>query len=228
MAAPLAFFCGAVKTALEHADWPAPAPDIIWGTVGALRDRVLAGERPAVAILSDAAMEALAAQGLVRPGAIRPLGRTGTGIALRDGAPRRPIATPAELSAALLAAESIGWADASSGATGGRHFERVIAALGIAEAVRAKARLFRFGVDAVAACGRGEVELAISQSTEIVGRPGVSLLGEFPAPYALSTGYAAAPVVDGPDARAILDVLAAPAVQAALRAIGFATQETTP
>lgn len=219
MTAP-AFFCGAIKTAVEHLDWP-DAPEIAWGTVGALRDRVLEGERPAVVVLSDAALEALAAKGFLRREAILPLGRAGTGLALRDGAPRRPIGTPDALKAALLAAESIGWADASSGATAGKHFEGVIAALGIDEAVRAKARLFRFGVEAVAACGRGKVELAVSQVTEIVNRPGVSLLGELPEPFALSTGYAAAPLEETARARAILDRLAAADTRAALRAIGF-------
>jgi molybdate transport system substrate-binding protein len=220
MSTPPAFFCGAVKTALEHIDWP-DRPETAWGTVGALRDRVLAGERPAVIIVSDQALEQLALRGLIRRDAILPMGRAGTGLALRDGAPRRPIGTPDELRAALLACESIGWADASSGATAGKHFEGVIAQLGIADALHAKAKLFKFGVEAVSACGRGEVELAVSQVTEIVNRPGVSLLGELPAPHDLSTGYSAAPLDDSAAAHAILAVLAAPATRAALDAIGF-------
>jgi molybdate transport system substrate-binding protein len=176
-----------------------------------------------VVILSDEALEVLAARGIVARVAVLPLGRAGTGLALRDGAPRRPIATPEALRDALLAAESIAWADGSSGATAGRHFEGVIEALGIAPELRAQATLFRFGVEAVAACGRGDVELAVSQVTEILGRPGVSLLGELPPPHALSTGYAAAPLDDGPAARAIMGVLAAPATRAALNAIGFRT-----
>ncbi len=219
MTAPL-YACGAVKTALEQLDWPG-RPETVWGTVGALRDRVLEGERPAVIIVSDAALEQLAQRGLIRRQQIVSMGQAGTGLALRDGAPRRDISTPEGLRAALLAAESIGWADASSGATAGKHFEGVIAKLGIADAVRAKATLFRFGVEAVAACGRGEVELAVSQVTEIVNRPGVSLLGELPPPYDLSTGYAAAPLDDGEAARAILARLAAADAAAALAAIGF-------
>ncbi|WP_270938650.1 substrate-binding domain-containing protein, partial [Falsiroseomonas oryzae] len=144
-----------------------------------------------------------------------------TGLALRDGAPRRPIDTPDAFRAALLAAGSIGWADPASGATGGRHFEKVIAALGIADSVRAKGRLFSFGVEAVAACGRGEVELAVSQATEIIDRPGVSLLGLFPPPHDLSTGYAAAALRDTPGAAALLALLSSDAARRALAAIGF-------
>lgn len=214
------FACGAVKTALERLVWP-DRPETAWGTVGALRDRVLAGERPAVIIVSDAALEQLGARGLIRRDAILPMGQAGTGLAIRDGAPRHDVGTSKGLEAALLAAQSVGWADASSGATAGKHFENVIARLGIAHAVRAKAQLFRFGVEAVAACGRGEVELAVSQVTEILNRPGVSLLGELPPPHDLSTGYAAAPLEDSEAARAILATLAAPAAREALAANGF-------
>jgi molybdate transport system substrate-binding protein len=226
MSTPPAFFCGAIKTAVERMDWPG-RPEIAWGTVGALRDRVLEGERPAVIVVSDEALERLAARGLVRRATILKLGLAGTGLALRDGAPRRAIGTPDELRAALLAADSIGWAEGSSGATAGKHFEATIEKLGIADAVRAKASLVRFGVEAVAACGRGEVELAVSQVTEIVNRPGCSLLGEFPPPFDLATGYAAAPVTGGAEAEAILAMLRSPAMRAALDAIGF-RQEATP
>ncbi len=212
------FFCGAVKAALEHEVWPG---EIAWGTVGALRDRVLAGERPGVIILSDAALDQLAAHGLLVAGTRLSMGETATALAMRDGAKRRPLGTSEELRATLLACESIGWADGSSGATAGKHFEAVVAQLGITAELLAKATLVRFGVEAVAACSRGEVELAVSQSTEIVGRPGVALLGPFPAPFALSTGYAAAIVEDSAMARQVMARLATPATRAALDAIGF-------
>lgn len=213
------FFCGAVKSALEPHAWPAP---IAWGTVGALRDRILAGERPHVAILSEAALTPLAEAGLLATPPL-PIGRTSSGLAIRDGAPRHPIATADELRAALLAATSIAWADASSGATAGQHFEHIIATLGIAEPMHAKATLVRFGVDAVAACSRGEVDLAVSQSSEITGRPGLSLLGPFPPPFALSTPYAAAVVTPGAVADDVMSRLASPDIRAALAAIGLSS-----
>jgi molybdate transport system substrate-binding protein len=212
------FFCGAVKTALEHEAWPG---EIAWGTVGALRDRVLAGERPGVIIVSDAALDQLADHGLLVPGTRLSMGETATGFAIRNGAKRRPIGNANELRTALLTCESIAWADGSSGATAGKHFEAVVAQLGIMAELLPKATLVHFGVEAVAACSRGEVELAVSQSTEIVGRPGVSLLGPFPAPFALSTGYSAAIVEDSAAARGVMARLATPATRVALDAIGF-------
>jgi molybdate transport system substrate-binding protein len=213
---------GAVKTAVEHllAARPIPGLEIRYGTAGALRDRALAGEDADMVVTSDEGLAALRDAGRLH-GAVLPLGRAGTGLAVADGVARLPIDTEEGFRAALLAARSIAWADPAKGATGGRHFERVIAALGIAEAIRAKGVLVDFGVDAIAACGRGEVDLAVSQATEIIGRPGVALLGLFPPPHDLSTGYGAAMLRDTPEARALRDLLGSPEASAALAAIGF-------
>jgi molybdate transport system substrate-binding protein len=224
MSAPVLLAAGAIRTAVEHlldaGLWQGERPVIHYGTAGALRDRVLAGEPADVVVTSEEHLAKLPTR------AVLPIGVAGTGLALRDGAPRRPIGTPEALKAALLAAESIAWADPASGATGGRHFAKVIADLGIEAAIRAKSRLFDFGVEAVAACGRGEVELAVSQATEIAGRPGVSFLGLFPPPYDLSTAYAAGALRETPEAQALLDVLGSEAARAALAAIGFAPKDS--
>jgi molybdate transport system substrate-binding protein len=224
MSPPILLAAGAIRSAVEHllaaGAWPGERPVIHYGTAGALRDRVLAGEPADVVVTSEEHLARLPTL------AVLPLGAAGTGLALRDGAPHRPIGTPAALKAALLAAESIAWADPASGATGGRHFAKVIADLGIADAVRAKSRLFAFGVEAVAACGRGEAELAVSQATEIAGQPGVSLLGLFPPPHDLSTAYAAGALRKTPAASALLGLLGGEAGRAALAAIGFTPKES--
>lgn len=217
---------GAIKTAVEHLLEAAPIPgvEVRYGTAGALRDRVLAGEGADMVVTSDEALSVLRAAGRLQ-GATLSLGGAGTGLAVADGVTRLPIDTPDHLRDALLAARSIAWADPAKGATGGRHFERVIDALGIADAVRARGKRVDFGVDAVAACGRGEVDLAVSQATEIIGRPGVTLLGLFPPPHDLSTGYGAAALRDTPAARLLRAMFEGAAGRAALAAIGF-TQAT--
>lgn len=218
------FCAGAAKTAVEALlhDWPGTPPDIAYDTVGALRDRVLAGERPDAIILSDAALATLAEAGLIAPDAIRRFGTTGIGLAVRDGVSLPAITDEAGLRAALTAAASLGWADPERGATAGRHFVKVLAALGLTEAVHAKGRAYPFGVDAVTACGRGEIDLAVSQASEIIGRPGVSLLGLLPAPHALTTGYGIAPLAGSAPGGAIVAALTTPAARRALAAIGFA------
>src|SRR5688572_28118963 len=58
--------------------------DAAFDTVGALRDRVLAGEGADVTILSAQALDAVAAQGLARGGRVD-LGQTGVALGGRRG-----------------------------------------------------------------------------------------------------------------------------------------------
>jgi molybdate transport system substrate-binding protein len=201
-------------------------PRVSFGTVGALRDRILAGESFDATVLSAEAMALVAGRGLVEPASIRTLGVTGMGLAVRQGLELPAIDTEAGLLAALDATPSIAWAAPAGGATAGKHFAAVIERLGIAEAVRGKSMLFSFGVEAVAACERGEADVAVSQATEIVGRPGVRLLGLFPAPHALTTAYAAAASPGSAAAADIIATLTAADGRAALAAIGFTIGET--
>jgi len=213
---------GATQHVLEPllAAWPGPgpAPSAHFDTVGAQRDRLRAGARPAVATLSAAALDALRAAG-VPLGDVLPLGRTGAGIGARAASAQPPIADAAGLRRALEAAESVGWADPARGATAGRLFQRALDALSLDLGPRG--RLYPFGGEAVAAAARGEVELAVSQGTELHDRPGIRFLGYLPEPFQEWTPYLAVAVTPGARAEAILARLAAPEGRAARAAAGF-------
>jgi molybdate transport system substrate-binding protein len=185
-------------------------------TAGALRDRILAGEAADVAILSREAVEAVG-----RRGPVVALGRTGIGLAGRAGAAHPAIGSPEAFAAALRRAASIGYADPARGATAGRHFIGVVEALGLAAELRPRLRPFPFGIEAVAAVGRGEVELAVSQATEILGQPGIALVGLFPPPHALSTAYEAVALSATEGAVRLLQALQGPAAAATRQRYGF-------
>src|SRR5215467_2791722 len=102
----------------------------------ALMERIASGESADVAIITDAAIETLVAQGRVSRESRRDLASSGVGIAVRAGASRPDISTPDALKHALLSARSITYT--VSGASG-IHFAQVIEALSIADTVRAKA-----------------------------------------------------------------------------------------
>ena len=198
---------------------PGPAPSAAYYTVGAQRDRVLTGgARPAVAVLSAVAADALRRAGLASGEAV-PLGRTGVGLGARDGSPLPAVIGSDDLHDVLRRAESVGWADPARGATAGRVFERALATLRLD--LGRRGRVFPFGIEAVAAAARGEVEVAVSQGTELHGRPGVRFLGYLPEPLQEWTAYAAVTVAAGPRAEGILAALAGPVARAALRDAGF-------
>ena len=211
------------KAAFERASGFVLVP--IFGTVGALRDRIVAGEAADATILSTDGMKALEDRGLIRAGQSRVVGSTGPAIAHRAGAPKPDISTPEALRATLLASRSIAYGDPSRGATAGIHFAKVLEALGIAEAMKPKTHLVPFGVEGIERVAKGQSELAVSQATEILANPGVGLAGSLPPPYRIGTSYAAAAIASAKapaGAQAYVEFLLSPAGLAKFRASGFA------
>ena len=223
---PPIFAAGAVKHAVEELREElraagGPVPDAAYDTVGALRDRVLAGERPTVVLLSAEAVGAIASRGIVPADGIAEVGRTGVALAAPAGRAVPDISTPETFRAALLATESLAFADPARGATAGRHFATLLDRLGIAEQMRPKLRLVPFGVEGVNMASRGEVALAVSQATEIIDRPGVQLVGLLPDSLQLWTVYRAAILRDDAEARALLALFTGEAARVAFARIGF-------
>ena len=193
-----------------------------YDTVGALRERVLAGEAADVVILSEAGMAALADGGQDR---CRHSDRSGCDLGCAGGAqgcrgPRRQLARC--LRRTLLAAASIAHADPARGATAGAHFASVLQRLGLAEQLRDRIVVLGFGGDVIAGVAEGRFAIGASQSSEIVAHPGVVLAGRLPEPFAHHTRYRSAKVTGaGPSADAFLGLLTGPQGRAALQAIGF-------
>lgn len=222
---------GAAKHALESI---APAFERASGhtlrasydTVGAQRDRVrqaAPGTGADVVILSDAALQALRAAQRLQPGPAVDVGRVLVSLAAPASQPEpAAIGDAAQLRAALLAASSIAYADPARGATAGTHFAKVLDALAIRAQVADKLTVLPFGVDVIAAVAQGRYALGVSQSSEIMGHPGVRFVGALPAPYAQATAYGAALASDSAAGRALLAFLAQPLAQAAWRESGFA------
>jgi molybdate transport system substrate-binding protein len=222
------FAAGAVKAAVEPLvrEFEAGGADRVdakYDTVGALRDRALAGEAVHVVLLSTPGLAPLAERGKIAAasGARVAVGRTGIGLAGAKGRVA-PIDTPAKFAAVLRAAKSVGYADPARGATAGTHFAKQLEALGLAGELKDRLKVFPFGVEAVEAASRGEIEIAVSQATEIVAHPDkVAFLGLFPDPHQLWTNYEAALLADTPAARRFLALLAGAQGQQAFAKIGF-------
>lgn len=197
--------------------------EAVFDTVGALRDRVLAGEKADVVIVSEAGMAALEKAGKIVPGASVDLGSIAVALAVRKGAPVPDVASsPEALKRTLLAAKSIAHADPARGATAGTHFARVLGQLGIAGEIQPRITVLGFGGDVVEGVAQGRFEIGVSQASEIVAHAGVTLAGSLPAPYDHRTRYVAAkPAGAGPQADAFLKFLQEPVARAAFGAIGF-------
>jgi molybdate transport system substrate-binding protein len=164
----------------------------VFDTVGALRDRLLQGEKADAALLTEAALDLLQDKGLIDADSRRSLGSVSVALAVKKGAAIPDISTPEALKSALLASTTIAYGDPRHGATAGTHFARVLDELGIRDRVEEQLTLIPFGVEVIQAVADGRIEIGISQSSEILSHPGVSLVGGLPEPYGLTTPYGAA------------------------------------
>jgi molybdate transport system substrate-binding protein len=172
-----------------------------------LMSRIANGEMADIAVLTRAALDTLIADGKVTAGSRVDLARSGVGLAVRAGAPKPDIGSADALRRALLAARSVAYT--RTGASG-IHFARVIAELGIADAINAKAKIADgFAGEAVA---RGEVEIAVQQLSELMQVPGLDIVGPLPDELQQSVTFTAgifAGAARPEAARALVALLAA-------------------
>jgi molybdate transport system substrate-binding protein len=162
---------------------------LTYAPVGALRDKIYAGEPADLTIVTPVIIEQLLARGLVRSGTRTDLGRVGGGIAIRKGAPRPAIGTPEELKRALLAAKEIYYADPKI-ATAGAYFLQVADRLGIGDEVRRKGRTAGGGKVSMELMAKSTVEaIGLTQISEILSVPEVELVGPYPGDLQLMTTY---------------------------------------
>ncbi len=152
-----------------------------YGAIGAMKSRIVAGEPADVIVLSAAMIDELIEAGLVVPGSRIDLGKVGTGVAVRAGTPQPAVRDARVLRANMLAATRIVCPDPEV-ATAGKVVMKVLDQLGITGQVRLRLEFFPNGYAAMAdlARSKGQLELGITQITEILANAGVSLVGPLP------------------------------------------------
>ena len=162
---------------------------LAYAPVGALRDKIYAGEPADLTVVTPVIIEQLLAKGLVRLATRTDLGKVGGGIAVRKGAPRPAIGTSEELKQALLAAKEIYHADPKI-ATAGAYFFKVADRLGIGEEVRRKGRTAGGGKVSMELMAKSTAAaIGLTQISEILSVAEVELVGPYPGDLQLMTTY---------------------------------------
>lgn len=164
-----------------------------FGAVGAMRDKLLAGEPADLLILSRTLIDELARGGHVVAASVTDVATVATAVAVRQGDPLPNVADQDGLRAALLAADAIHFPDPAQ-ATAGIHFAKVMRELGIWDIVASRLRTAPNGATAMRALAISTARRPIgcTQETEIRGTPGLVLVAPLPPGCALVTTYAAA------------------------------------
>jgi molybdate transport system substrate-binding protein len=148
-------------------------------TVGLLK-RLRAGETADVVILTQEGLDELVAENAVAAGSKVDLARSYVGIAVKAGDRHPDIATEPALRKALLEARSVAYSQIGAS---GIYFAGLIADLGIASAINAKATITSgFTAERLTS---GEADLAVQQISELKQVSGVEIVG--PIPYDLQT-----------------------------------------
>ena len=196
-----------------------------FGAVGAMKDKLLAGEPCDVIVLTRAMIDELAISKRVEDDSIGDLGRVPTAVAVKQGAALPNVARATGLASALLGAEAIYVPDLRK-STAGKHIAGMLDELGIAAEVRERIREFPNGAAAMKAMADapGDFAIGCTQATEILYTPGVTLVGPLPAEFELATLYSAAvcsAAANPADARRFVALLTGHSTQRMRKQAGF-------
>jgi molybdate transport system substrate-binding protein len=149
-------------------------------TPGQVEQRIKAGEVYDLVITATASAHDMEKEGRWIPGTLHPLARVGIGIAVREGT-KIDLSTVESTRKALLDAKSITYSNSQTGGLSGANAQKVLANLGLTDAVKAKTK-FASGdlANAQAPIAAGEVELGLFNLSEIPRTPGVVRAGPVP------------------------------------------------
>ncbi|HYB55840.1 MAG TPA: substrate-binding domain-containing protein [Alphaproteobacteria bacterium] len=208
----------ALAPALERASGGALA--VSYDPTQALKRRIAEGAAFDLVIATREALDELARAGTVVRESCRDIARSGLGLSVRKGAAKPDISTREAFTRALLDAKSV--VRSAEGASG-RYFATLIERLGIAQAMRGKIILGPSGRVAELLV-RGEAEIAVQQTSELLPVAGADYVGPFPPELQLFTVFAAGigSAAKAPEAaETLIAKLTAPATRPLLRAHGL-------
>jgi molybdate transport system substrate-binding protein len=159
-----------------------------FATAGQVDDKLAAGSRPDI-VINGRGRIAAKADASAKGALVRDLGTVRVGVAARVGAQRPDLSSTAAFRVSLLRAQTIAYTDPARGGTVGIQFAKVIDDLGLRSELAGKIVLAANGVDVARKVARGEVELGITQVSEIRHIDTSLLVGTLPDALQLATTY---------------------------------------
>jgi len=148
------------------------------GTTGALQKRIAGGEYFDVVVIPPIPMAEFLGNRIDESSA-KALARAGVGMAIKQGAPVPDISEVDGFKKALLAARAIAYIDPASGGSSGIYLAQLFQTMGIAEQLKPRSVLVQGGLAADRIVD-GKADIALQQSSELMGVPGVQFVGPIP------------------------------------------------
>ena len=188
-----------------------------FGPPALIEEKLLSQESVDVVFTFEPKWSELIAAGFLEPG--DELARVGIGLAVQKGAAKPDLSTEASTKSFLLGARLIAGAGFNDGSVGSWVL-RSLHQMGIAETVLPKYRVYRTGVEMIAAVARREADAVLSVMPDLADDPTIDYVGPFPPTiqqYEIARGTVAAQSTVKPIGRALIAFAKHPA-HAALRA----------
>jgi len=194
-----------------------------YAVVGAIQQRLLAGEPADAVLLPAPLLEPLEKAGKLKPGSRGLLARVGIAVVVREGAPKPDVSTSEKLRDVLTKARSITHADPHA-TPGGRHLAAMLKQWDIVETperiIRPQSAISG-GAEHIA---KGDIEIGLYLLSEVLSVKGVAVAGMLPPAQQHTIVYGSAVMADSmqPEAaRDFLTFIAGPSKEAQWRATGF-------
>ncbi len=146
-----------------------------------------AGEPTDVVVLASRVMESLEAEGLIAKGSIVEFARSEIAVAVRAGSPRPGVESEQAVRRAMLEARRICYSTGPSG----DHLKALGGKWGVTESVLGRALVASPGVPVASLVARGEADLGFQQLSELIGQPGIEIVGSLPPEIQAVTVFSA-------------------------------------
>jgi molybdate transport system substrate-binding protein len=192
--------------------------DLTFAPASVLKEKIDQGTAFDVAILTTPIIDGLVASAKIES-AHTSIAHSGIGVAIRKGAAKPDVGTREAFTQALLKANSVGY---TAGGATGAYLKVLFERLGIADALKPKLKLLQGGVGE--AVTTGEVEIGMTQISEILPYAGAELVGPLPKEIQLTTSFATAVGAGARQAEpatALIRFLTGPAAAAVFKAKGL-------
>jgi molybdate transport system substrate-binding protein len=179
-----------------------------------------AGEKADIVALASKVMRDLEAEGHVAAGSIRDFARSEIGLAVAAGAPRPSVGSENAVKQAMLEARRLCYSTGPSG----DHFKALCETWGLADTVLAGALKAPPGVPVATLVAQGDADLGIQQLSELIGQPGIEVIGPLPPEIQAVTMFSAGVSTGSAEreaANAFVGYLASAEAQGAIRRYGM-------
>src|SRR5262245_4760269 len=187
--AAAAFKSPLVEIATQYETATGHRVTLIFDTAGATEQKFRDDPEAALLITTMTLISEAEKLGRLKDGATYRLGDSLAGLAFSPGTTKPDISTPEKLKAALLAAKRVAFSDPARGATVGIHFMKVIDALGVKDQVMRKATVAKDGTETMRLVLEENVDLGVTQMSEILQARRDAVAGPFPKEFELATAY---------------------------------------